>query len=407
MTLLELIQTALAGLLANKTRTGLTMLGIVIGIASVITLLAIGQGSQDSIKQSVSNLGSNLLTISAGSQRTGLVQGGAGTATSLTLADVTAIQDYAKSGNITGVSPEFSRNTQVVAGSNNTNVSITGAVPDYATVHNYQIQSGSFITSDQNTSRAKVAVIGPDTATNLFGENSSPVGQEIKINKIVFKVIGVTVAKGSSGFQNPDDVIMVPLITAQKTVFGQDNLRSIVVQVKNAETMTQVQDDLTSLLLTKHKITDPAKADFTIRNSADTLSTLSSVTSIFTTLLAGIASISLLVGGIGIMNIMIVTVTERTREIGLRKAVGAQNNAILSQFLVEAIVMTTLGGIIGVTLGFAISFGLQTFANLSVSVSWTSVLLSTGVSVLVGLIFGIYPAMQAAKLSPIDALKYE
>ena len=407
MSFFELIKSSLVALLANKTRTGLTMLGIIIGIASVISLLSIGQGAQDSIKQSVSSLGSNLLTISAGSQRSGLVQGGAGTATSLTTKDVDAIKELAKTSDINGVSPEFSRNTQVIAGSNNTNVSINGATPDYAIVHNYEMQEGSFITDAQVTNRSKVAVIGPDTATNLFGTGSVSVGQDIKINKIIFKVIGITKTKGTTGFQNPDDVVIIPLTTAQKVVFGQDNLRSIVVQTKSAESLTQVQSELTTTLLGTHKISDPTAADFTIRNSADTLSTLSSVTSILTTLLAGIAGISLLVGGIGIMNIMIVTVTERTREIGLRKAVGAKNQAILNQFLVESIVITFLGGLIGVVLGLAISNGLQAFAGISVNVSLNSILLSAGVSILVGVVFGLYPAISASKLNPIEALRFE
>lgn len=404
MSFIDLIKTAFTALGSNKTRTSLTMLGIIIGIASVITLLGVGSGSQNSIQQSVSALGSNILTISAGSQRTGLVQGGSGTAATLTLEDADAIKS--KVSNISAVSPEASRNFQIIANGNNTNTSVTGVLPDYLIAHNYQIQSGNFITTENNDSMGKVAVIGPDTAKNLFVDQD-PIGQTIKINKISFKVIGLTVTKGSSGFQNLDDIILIPLQTAQKILLGQSNIRSIVVSASSDKSLTQVQNDITTLLMQRHNISDSTQLDFTIRNSADTLSALSSVTSTITGLLSSIAGISLLVGGIGIMNIMIVTVTERTREIGLRKAVGARNRDILAQFLVEAVILTLLGGIIGVLIGILLGFLISTFANIATQVQLNSIFLATGVSVLIGIVFGLYPARKASKLSPIEALRFE
>jgi putative ABC transport system permease protein len=404
MNFVELIKTALNSLGSNKPRTFLTMLGIIIGIASVISMLAIGNGSQKSIQSSVSSLGSNLLTITAGSQRTGLVQGGSGSNLNLTMSDVKAIRD--KISGIDGVSPEYGQNAQIVAGKNNTNVTVTGIEPEYATVHNYQIGDGSFISTDQVTNESRVAVIGPDTATNLFGTDE-PVGQTIKINKIAFKVVGVTVSKGSTGLGSQDDLVLVPLTSAQKVLFGSTKLRTIAVQGSSADTLDQVQTQISDLLLAQHKISDSTKADFTIRNSAQTLSTLSSVTGTFTLLLAAIGGISLVVGGIGIMNIMIVTVTERTREIGLRKAVGAKNATVLSQFLIEAVMLTFSGGLLGVALGYGISILATNFAGLATDVSPVSVLLSVGISVLVGVVFGLYPAYKASKLSPIEALRYE
>lgn len=400
----ELIKTALTALGANKPRTALTMLGIIIGIASVISLLAIGTGAQQSIQNSVSALGSNLLTITAGSLRTGIVQGGAGSATTLTYDDAKAIK--ANVPNISGVSAELARQAQIVAKGANTNTTVTGALPDYLTVHNYQMQQGSFITQSEVNHLSRVAVIGPDTAANLFN-TSNPIGQKIQINKMSFTIIGETVPKGSTGFLNADDYIVIPLTTAQQIVFGQDSVRSIVVQGTSADVLPQVQNDITSLLLDRHHITNPTNADFTIRNSTQTLSTLSSITSVFTMLLASIASISLIVGGIGIMNIMIVTVTERTREIGLRKAVGAKNQIILEQFLIEAIMLTLLSGLFGVVLGAIISLVLSTAGGVSTIITPFSILLSAGVSILIGVVFGLYPAMKAAKLSPIEALRYE
>ena len=404
MNTFELIKTAFVSLSSNKPRTALTMLGVVIGIGSVISMLAIGNGSQQSIQDSVTSLGSNLLTITSSAQKTGLVQGAGGSGQTLTMEDATAIKD--KISNITAVSPEYSSSSQVTSTDSNANVSISGVQPDYFIAHNYQAGEGVLITGDDNTNIARVAVLGPDTATTLF-PNSSAIGSTIQINKLPFKVIGITVSKGSTGFTNSDDVVFVPLSTAQKILFGQSKLRTITVQGKDSNSLTQVQADITSLLQTRHKIKVGKSDDFTIRNSADTLSTLTSVTGVFTILLASIGGISLLVGGIGIMNIMIVTVTERTREIGLRKAVGAKNSTVLMQFLIESIILTLFGGLFGVGLGYGVSYVINTTKVASSVISLDSVFLSVGISVLIGIVFGLYPAYRASKLSPIDALRYE
>jgi putative ABC transport system permease protein len=405
MNLYELILSAFRSLSSNLARTFLTMLGIIIGIASVISLQAIGNGSQESIQKSITSLGSNLLTITSSAARSGLVRGGANL--TLTQGDVDALNTGVIPG-IAAVSPEATQSFQVVSPSTsqNTNTTINGVVPQYASVHNYTVSNGNFISQDNQTNESKVAVIGPTTATTLFGSDN-PVGQSIRINGIQFSIIGETDTKGSNGFQNSDDVVFIPLSTAERDLFGQTKYRTIVVQASDPNNTSVLQASIDSLLKSRHKIADGKTADYTIQNSADTLSTLSSITGTFTTLLAAIAGISLLVGGIGIMNIMIVTVTERTKEIGLRKAVGATRNSILSQFLVEAVILTFSGGLIGVGIGYVVSYILTATGILASSISVSSVFLATGISIIIGVIFGLYPAFRAARLTPIDALKYE
>lgn len=390
----------------NKMRTGLAVLGIVIGIGSVITLISLGQGSQKSIESQIQSLGSNLLTVSPTRQSSGGVMGQFGGGTSLVLADAKAIEDKFSETLVNKVSPEYSSRSQVVAGRNNTNVSVIGVYPAYAEIKKVTMEKGIFISERDVASTTKVAVLGPTTATDLFGE-TSPIGKTIKVGNQSLRVIGVTVSKGGSGFNNPDDMIYVPLTTAQKQIFGKTNLTSISIEAKSEEVMVQVQDEIGYLLLNQHKLNSPTDADFTIMSQSDLLNTVSQVTGTLTALLGGIAAISLLVGGIGIMNIMLVTVTERTREIGLRKALGAKKKTIITQFLVESILLTFTGGVIGMIFGIAASLLISKIMNIASSISLSSILLVIGVSSLIGIIFGLYPARKAANLQPIEALRYE
>lgn len=407
MRITDLLSETFFALLANKVRSGLTILGIVIGIGSVIAMVAIGQGTQGSITSSIQSLGSNLLMIQPGSQR-GVgqqVSQGRGSAQTLTLADATAISGSLS--NVKAVAPQTSSRSQVTAKGTNTNTQVYGVTEEYATVRSVSVASGDFITAANDSSLAKVAVLGPTTATDLFGEDSDPIGQTIRINKMDFKIIGVTVSKGSSGFSNQDDAIYIPLATAQRFLTGNTYVGSINVEGVDSKTLDQLSTDITDLLLQRHKITDSTKADFSIMNQADIVSSMSTITSTLTMLLASIAGISLLVGGIGIMNMMLTTVTERTREIGLRKAIGAQKSDITVQFLAEAVTLTFTGGIIGVALGWLAAYAVYKFAGIATSVSWLSVVLAFGVSAVIGIIFGYYPAWRAAQMNPIEALRYE
>jgi putative ABC transport system permease protein len=407
MDYISILKESISTLFVNKMRTGLAILGIVIGIGSVIALISIGQGSQKSVENQIQSLGANLLTIRPGGQNTGAVRGAQGGGTSLTLDDVNAISASNQINTIQSISPEFSRRTQVIAGGNNTNTQVVGVYPEYATIHEVSISSGSFISKTQVDVLSKVAVIGPQVLSDLFGNGSDPVGQSIRINGQVFKVIGVTVSKGGTGFLNQDDIIYIPLSTAMKQVFGVNYLSSVAVEAKSKDIMTDAQNQIGYFLLTRHKINTPAQADFSIQSQNDILSTVNQVTGTFTTLLGGIAAISLLVGGIGIMNIMLVTVTERTREIGLRKALGAKKNIIITQFLMEAILLTFTGGMLGMFGGIGISLGLSKFLNFPAAISWHSIILSIGVSGGIGILFGWYPAKKASDLQPIEALRYE
>lgn len=411
MTFKDILQETYTALSANKVRSGLTVLGIVIGISSVIALISIGQGAQGSIQSSIQSLGSNLLLVTPGAQRGAGgfgVSSGRGAARTLTNEDAQAIATQVQ--NIGAVAPEVTGRYQVTAKGTNTNTTITGVTGTYPTVRNVQIDSGAFVSDQNNASGAKVAVIGPTVLTDLFGDGTDPssvVGQSIRINRLEFKIIGVTKAKGGTGFTNQDDVIYIPLMSAERYLAGGQYVTTVSVQAATPDAMTQVQQDVSDLLLSRHHISDSTQADFSILNQNDLLSTVSSVTQTFTLLLAAIAGISLVVGGIGIMNMMLTTVTERTREIGLRKAIGATRRDISFQFLTEAVTLTLIGGVIGTLLGGAGSLALTTFGILQTSVSLTSVLLAFGVSALIGIVFGYYPARRAASLNPIEALRYE
>lgn len=397
-----------AALTVNKSRSGLTVLGIVIGIASVIIMVAIGRGAQDSIQASIQSIGSNLLMVRPGAERDrgSSVVGAQGSAQSLKWEDVEALRSEVTS--IEAVAPEVSaRNKQVTAAGKNTNTSVTGVTEEYATVRNVNIAEGVFITAGQVRTLAKVAVIGPDVATAIFGEGASnSIGKKLRIAETDFTIIGVTVPRGGTGFGSSDDVIYIPISTAQQFFTGNEYLSNINIQVKNDADMNTASDAVKTTLLASHRIIDATRADFSIMNQADIVSTASSVTGVFTTLLGAVAGISLLVGGIGIMNMMLTTVTERTREIGLRKAIGAEGADIRKQFLYEAIVLTFSGGAIGIFLGWLVSL-LATVFGLPASISSSSILLAFVVSTAIGIVFGYYPASRAARMNPIEALRYE
>lgn len=407
MEYIEIILEAVSTLTINKLRTGLAALGIVIGIGSVIALISLGEATQTSIQNQIQSLGANLLTVSPGAQNTGAVRGAAGSNTTLTLDDAKAIETSGQITAISNVSPEFSKRAQVTTGKNNTNVQIVGSTPAYMPVHKLEISSGSFITQRDVDSMNKVAVVGPQVITDLFGPVSTGVGQTLRISGQTLRIMGVTVSKGGSGFLNQDDIIWVPLSTAQKQLFGVDYLSSIALEAKSQDQMTEAQNQVGYLLLARHRLNDPTQADFSIFSQQDIINTASTATNTFTALLSGIAAISLLVGGIGIMNIMLVTVTERTREIGLRKALGAKKRIIIIQFLIEAIILTFFGGLIGMFLGILISYIISNLANLPFAISPLAVVLATVVSTGIGILFGWYPAQRAANLQPIEALRYE
>jgi len=408
----DIFEESYSALTVNKVRTSLTMLGIIIGIGSVIAMVAVGQGAQATIAANIASIGSNLIIVSPGAQRgPGVtVSAGLGSSQSLTMADEQAVAQQVTLAQ--AVDPELSKRYQVTAKGTNTNTTVLGTDQNYPTVRNLTIDTGSFITAQNVTNLDKVAVLGPTTRDDLFGVGASAIGQTIKINSIEFKVIGITTSKGGSGFTNQDDRIYIPISVAQHyltgpNVNGEAYVSDIAVSAQSANDMSTVQQEVTDVLLQRHKISDPTQADFTVQNQADIVSAASSVTGTFTLLLASIAGISLVVGGIGIMNMMLTTVTERTREIGLRKAIGATRSDINLQFLTEAILLTFVGGTIGILFGWLLAFLLSHFAGTTTSVSTSSILLAFGVSAGIGLVFGYYPARRASKLNPIEALRFE
>ncbi|MFA6407348.1 MAG: ABC transporter permease [Candidatus Paceibacterota bacterium] len=407
MNITDTFQETYEALSGNKVRSGLTMLGIIIGIGSVIAMVSIGQGAQGTIESNIQSIGSNLIMIMPGAQRgVGMqVSQGRGSARSLVRADASAL--IAEIPGIKAVAPELSSRYQITSRGKNTNTQVVGTTPQYPDVRNIQIDNGSFISDQQVLGSSKVAVLGPTASLDLFGEGVDPIGQTIRIKQIEFKVIGVIKAKGGSGFGSQDDMIFVPLTTAQRFLAGDEYLSTISVQAENASVMTEIQEQITTLLLERHHITDPLLADFNTLNQADIVATASSITQTFTILLAAVAGISLIVGGIGIMNMMLTTVTERTREIGLRKAIGAKKRDISIQFLAESIALTFLGGVLGIVLGWLVAFGFTYFGVIQTKVAVSSVLLAFGVSTLIGIIFGYYPSRRAAGLNPIEALRYE
>ncbi|HBW35815.1 ABC transporter permease [Desulfosporosinus sp. BICA1-9] len=405
MNFLESIRVSLRALRANKLRSALTMLGIIIGVAAVIAMVGIGNGATASITSQIQGMGSNLLTISAGQSNSGGVNGGAGSSVSLSMTDVDKI---AEGSAVKAVAPLSSTNAQVVLGSGNTSTSIIGTTEGYEIIKNVTMARGRYITEADVNSSARVAVLGPTVVENLMGDaNANIIGKNIKINNVPFQVIGVTTATGSTGFQSSDDMITAPITTVQARLIGRKTLRNILVSASSEDLMQTAQDEITVTLRKTHKIQEGKDNDFRVQNQADMLATMQSVTQTLTMLLGGIAGISLLVGGIGIMNIMLVSVTERTREIGIRKAIGAKSGDILMQFLIEAVVLSILGGGIGIALGYGGSSLAGKALAMDTSISVSSVLMAFGFSAAIGIIFGVFPARKAAAMDPIDALRYE
>lgn len=392
----------------NKMRSLLTVLGIIIGVSAVITMVGIGQGARASIQSQINSLGTNVIIIFAGSTAQGGVRSGAGTMWNLTGDDAKAIASECPA--VSAVSPSNHAGGQIIYSNQNWSSDIQGAAPDYIKIRNLEVQSGTFFTDQDVRAAAKVCVLGKTVVDNLFGENVDPIGQTIRIGKLPFKVIGVLAPKGQSAFgQDQDDVVLMPYTTIQNKLSRNptNSVRMILVSALSREMIPTAQEQIAELLRQRHKIAQGEDDDFTLRSQADIAQTADTTAKVLAILLGSIASVSLVVGGIGIMNIMLVSVTERTREIGIRMAVGARGRDILLQFLVEAIVLSSIGGLIGVGLGLGGSKLISTMARWPTLVSpgWT--LLALLVSVGVGVFFGFYPARKAAKLDPIEALRYE
>ncbi len=396
---------ALTSLYANKMRSLLTMLGIIIGVGAVIALVSVGMGVRSNVTNSIASLGSNMLIVSPGSSNRGGVRGAAGSMQTLKYDDAKAIKDKIK--NIDFVSPSVSSSYQVVYGNNNWKTSVQGVTPEFMSIRALTIGYGSFVSTDDMNKRNRVAVIGTTVASNLFAKEN-PVGKNIRINNQPYKVIGLLESKGQSSVgQDQDDVIYVPLTTAQERMLGITYVQSINIQVTNQEKMDQVQAEVETLLRSRHHILAGKDDDFNVRNLTSLMETVNQSTAMLTLLLGAIAGISLIVGGIGIMNIMMVSVTERTREIGIRKALGATFMNIMTQFLIESMVIGIIGGIIGIGMGCIASKVIAQLGSFTTVITITPIVVSFMFAVGIGLFFGIYPARKAAKLDPIEALRYE
>ncbi|MEW6181324.1 MAG: ABC transporter permease [Chloroflexota bacterium] len=408
MNLAQAILEALESLAANKLRSGLTILGIVIGVAAVIAMLAVGTGAQDTITGSISGLGSNLLFVFSGNFNEEVRN-----PQPLTLGDAEAIADVFQAPSVAAVAPAIQGSATVTFGSEQTQTQVTGITPEYEVVRNYGLLEGEFITSEHLLERASVALLGPDVADRLFGRREGVTGETIRIEGQPFRVLGVLEPKGGSSFGSQDDLILVPFTTAQSRLIrrSRERVDLILVQAVSAEAVPQASEEIAQILRTRHR-TELGADDFTIFSQQDFVATAQTITGVLTVFLGGIAAISLLVGGIGIMNIMLVSVTERTREIGLRKAIGARKRDILIQFLTESSLLSLFGGLIGIGFGWLIAFLVGQVATRSGTpftpvVGMDAILLATIFSTAVGLFFGLYPANRAANLEPVEALRYE
>ncbi len=399
---IESVLMAWDSILSSKLRSLLTMLGIIIGVAAVIALMSIGYGVRQDIENNISSLGSNLITISPGTSRKPGVRPAAGSMETLTYKDYLAIKNLP---NIANSSPMVRSSYVVVSGNKNWTTQVYGVTDEYKEVTNLDVEEGRYWTTHEFDGRERVALIGKTLVTNLFN-GESPIGKKIRINNDPFTIIGVLEEKGYS-FQDQDDRILCPFTTVQERMMGINYLNSISITTTSADVMGQVETDVTNLLRTRHRLSANAENDFSISNSQDILETMEETTQSLTIFLGSIAAISLIVGGIGIMNIMLVSVTERTKEIGIRKALGATYHMIIIQFLIEAVTISIAGGLIGVVLGVAISQLIPNFIGMSTVITGAPIVGSFLFSVVIGLVFGLYPAQKAAKLNPIDALHYE
>ncbi len=406
MRLLNLFKIAYKAIILNKTRTLLTMLGIIIGVASVIAMLAIGEGSKKSIRETISSMGSNMITIRPGADDRGPARGSGGNVQTLTLQDYEAIKEQINL--LVYITPVVNSGGQVINGSNNWPSTIFGVNQEYLNIRITELQSGSMFTNTEVQSAAKVALIGQTVVDNVFPDGQEPVGQMIRFNNIPFKVIGVLEEKGENTFgQDQDDVVIAPYTTVQKRILAIDYLNQIMASAVSEDDAPDAVTQVTEILRSQHKLRENEDDDFTVRSMEELISTFSSTSEMLTILLVVVASISLLIGGIGIMNVMYVSVKERTKEIGLRMAVGGKGADILMQFLIEAILISITGGLLGVILGLGATIFIEKFLNWPTSVAFYSIVISFAVCAITGIFFGWYPARKAAVLDPIEAMRYE
>ncbi|MFA7681404.1 MAG: ABC transporter permease [Candidatus Peribacteraceae bacterium] len=404
---IENLRSALDAIRSNKLRSGLTMLGVIIGVFSVVLMVAIGRGAQQEVTSRIESMGTNLLIVQPGSPTQSdvrsLFRRSGGSTSTLTTDDATVIEEQVNG--LVGVSPESQSNMQVIVGNQNMSTAVVGVTPAYSTVSNFHVAYGSFITDAHLHTMEKVVVLGRSVVDTLYG-NQNPIGQDIRLQNYIFTIIGVMEEKGQQGMTNYDEMAFIPLTTMQQRVQGTDTVSVINISVNDGTTMDSKKALIEAVLLNEHR-KKAEDQDFNVLNQAEMVETLNEVTQTFTFLLGGIAAISLLVGGIGVMNIMLVSVTERTREIGIRKAIGAKNLDILQQFLVESVVLSVMGGVIGIILSLIGAWIVTRYLGTTALISVTSIVLAVSFSIIVGISFGILPAYKAARLKPIDALRYE